>query len=595
MSFNNSAPNIQNAFMGIAQPNSMQNMNMNMNQQGTNGTMQTQPTASFPQQMKMKMMSAPSMANQAQMKMMAAPAMANQAQMKMSSAPPLANQAQMKMASSPALANQANTTSPNVKPPSKVTKVCSACRYDLPQEDYFPNHWYKKDEFSRCKTCCMAGIFSVNEEDPQYYFVGWPKCPLQVLLERGLNIEAFEKNYSPAQIGEIILRMPDRLHLLKAFEIAGHYGYGGINEGLCCMPGCTKSENLLLCGCCEKAKYCCLEHQQLHWPLHSGRTEEDNNYYYQKHQEALKRGYFMPYQHLPMGNADKTSKDHSNEAEHQRDRTDVNGGSESLTNPNKKPRIKNRLDTIAEIALAAENNQDGIRGLSANFSSSSSSKVFGKLPNRMEFVKEKNLNGNGGYSDSEDVYNESSILFKSSGKAISNTSATAEDGDTNTESQMGKRKNSETDSPIYTFAGEEITDRSDVRPVVRKSDAALATKFSFAVLAQFCPCGFRESDRQGKRRGLTQGYPGLQCRHCFGADRKGGRFFPSSIKTMADTKKTLMSIKNHLMKCDRCPYEIKDKIMELEPFHEQERRDQKYGSQKAFFTIIWNRIHEDKI
>ena len=138
----------------------------------------------------------------------------------------------------------------------------------------------------------------------------------------------------------------------------------------------------------------------------------------------------------------------------------------------------------------------------------------------------------------------------------------------------------------------DVNDRDDIKPVVRRTDATLATKFSFAVLAQFCPCAFRATDRQGKRRGLAFGFPGLQCRHCFGADRKGGRFFPSTIKTMADTKKTLVSIKNHLMKCSKCPDPIKEKINELEVTHEEERRAQKYGSQKAFFSNIWGRLHD---
>jgi len=61
---------------------------------------------------------------------------------------------------------------------------------------------------------------------------------------------------------------------------------------------------------------------------------------------------------------------------------------------------------------------------------------------------------------------------------------------------------------------------------------------------------------------------------------------------MADTKKTLVSIKNHLMKCSKCPDPIKEKINELEVTHEEERRAQKYGSQKAFFSNIWGRLHD---
>lgn len=63
---------------------------------------------------------------------------------------------------------------------------------------------------------------------------------------------------------------------------------------------------------------------------------------------------------------------------------------------------------------------------------------------------------------------------------------------------------------------------------------------------------------------------------------------------MADTKKTLVSIKNHLMKCTKCPDPIKDQINHLKNSHEDERRAQKYGSQKAFFSNIWARLHHWK-
>ena len=127
--------------------------------------------------------------------------------------------------------------------------------------------------------------------------------------------------------------------------------------------------------------------------------------------------------------------------------------------------------------------------------------------------------------------------------------------------------------------------------LVTESDKLLATAFSHAVLSEYGRAAFRESDRQGKRKGLEIGFPGMSCIHCNGQTKKSGRFFPSSIKTMADTKKTLMSIHNHLIKCSSCPQSVKDKIIELKESHEDERKTQKYGSQKAFFSNIWERLH----
>ena len=130
--------------------------------------------------------------------------------------------------------------------------------------------------------------------------------------------------------------------------------------------------------------------------------------------------------------------------------------------------------------------------------------------------------------------------------------------------------------------------------LVEPSDRAVATGFSFAVLSEYTLCTFAETDRQGKRKGLSIGFPGMKCYHCNGTDRKGGRFFPSTIKTMADTKKTLISIHNHIMKCPKCPEEVKEEILRLRHLHDEERYQQKYGSQKKFFLNIWSRIHGEQ-
>ena len=127
--------------------------------------------------------------------------------------------------------------------------------------------------------------------------------------------------------------------------------------------------------------------------------------------------------------------------------------------------------------------------------------------------------------------------------------------------------------------------------LVLESDRELATKFSFAVLSEYGATTFVETDRQGKRKGLAIGFPGLSCMHCDGNLRKGGRFFPSTIKTMADTKKTLISIYNHLLKCNNCPEEVKKNISHLRQVLTEESKKQKYGSQKAFFLNIWTRLH----
>mmetsp|Transcript_26031 Transcript_26031/g.36487 ORF Transcript_26031/g.36487 Transcript_26031/m.36487 type:complete len:727 (+) Transcript_26031:149-2329(+) len=129
-------------------------------------------------------------------------------------------------------------------------------------------------------------------------------------------------------------------------------------------------------------------------------------------------------------------------------------------------------------------------------------------------------------------------------------------------------------------------------PLVSLEDKPYATEFSYHLLSQMQPCVFTEADRLGKRKGLPPGFAGLACRHCFGG-YGSGRFFPSSIKTLSDTSKTLNVLHNHMMRCRKCPQEVKDTLEKLRAHHDDERAKMKFGSQKAFFAKIWRRLHED--
>lgn len=127
-------------------------------------------------------------------------------------------------------------------------------------------------------------------------------------------------------------------------------------------------------------------------------------------------------------------------------------------------------------------------------------------------------------------------------------------------------------------------------PLVRPEDELYATAFSFHLLRQMQPCVFTEADRLGKRKGLPPGFPGLACRHCFGG-YGSGRFFPSSIKTLSDTSKTLNVLHNHMMRCRKCPPEIRETLNKARKTHDEQRAKMKFGSQKAFFARIWDRLH----
>eukprot|EP00536_Pseudo-nitzschia_multiseries_P006276 jgi/Psemu1/192641/e_gw1.130.45.1 len=133
---------------------------------------------------------------------------------------------------------------------------------------------------------------------------------------------------------------------------------------------------------------------------------------------------------------------------------------------------------------------------------------------------------------------------------------------------------------------------SNSAPLVTPADEKVATKFSYYLIRQMQMCVFTEADRLGKRKGLPPGFRGLACRHCFGG-YGSGRFFPSSIKTLSDTSKTLNVLKNHMMRCRKCPAEVRETLLNFRKTHDEERANMKFGSQKAFFARIWDRLHDN--
>ena len=48
-----------------------------------------------------------------------------------------------------------------------------------------------------------------------------------------------------------------------------------------------------------------------------------------------------------------------------------------------------------------------------------------------------------------------------------------------------------------------------------------------------------------------------------------------------------------MTRCRKCPIEIRKKLIGLRESHDQERASMKFGSQKAFFARIWDRLHEN--
>ena len=125
------------------------------------------------------------------------------------------------------------------------------------------------------------------------------------------------------------------------------------------------------------------------------------------------------------------------------------------------------------------------------------------------------------------------------------------------------------------------------------SDRQHGTYFTHAVFDNVYKVFLSPRD-QNLRHKMPIKFPGIACLHCQGLARKrnGGRYFPSSIKTLSDSKKTLFAIYQHLQNCDKCPEEIKKDLQTLMSGHDEEKLNQRRGSQASYFLAIWHAIHE---
>lgn len=131
-----------------------------------------------------------------------------------------------------------------------------------------------------------------------------------------------------------------------------------------------------------------------------------------------------------------------------------------------------------------------------------------------------------------------------------------------------------------------------------------ATMFVFKVFSQLEICHFRIEDIKGRRAANHDiGYPGMACQFCLGVSKKsdsdcmmgrGGRYFPTSFKTLVDSGKTLFAIHKHLLDCKKCPKHVKDELKILRKEHDIEKKQLRRGSNVKFCTNIWNRLYGDR-
>ena len=121
--------------------------------------------------------------------------------------------------------------------------------------------------------------------------------------------------------------------------------------------------------------------------------------------------------------------------------------------------------------------------------------------------------------------------------------------------------------------------------VVEPDDCRLVPDYLITLMMQVQPVYLTEPERVGNRKGLALGMPGLGCRHCCKANRRGWAVYLPKRRLLPIRMKLLCQ---HLERCSYCPHDIKMHLAQLKISCEQETNA---AEQKRFFNRIWARLH----
>ena len=121
---------------------------------------------------------------------------------------------------------------------------------------------------------------------------------------------------------------------------------------------------------------------------------------------------------------------------------------------------------------------------------------------------------------------------------------------------------------------------ADGKSIVFPEDMRLVPAYVYFLISQVESCRFTEADRFVARSKGPVGYPGFQCRHCNGHGGLG-KYFPVSSKSLS-TNSTSQNIHAHLLKCRKCPPELKHQLIELKEEKSRAPRLEP-GWRKVFF------------
>ena len=149
---------------------------------------------------------------------------------------------------------------------------------------------------------------------------------------------------------------------------------------------------------------------------------------------------------------------------------------------------------------------------------------------------------------------------------------------------------------------EKLTELMGDTKLVQMGDRDLVPDYLFLAMAQMKLCHLTEPDRVGCYKERKLGFIGMACKHC-GGQPGFGKYFPATVRSLAQTTTSQTIVKHVAVKCRLCPPEIRLALVKLQS--EQAEKDKavkeangsvfdsrpRYGSRKIFFQRLWSRLH----
>lgn len=144
--------------------------------------------------------------------------------------------------------------------------------------------------------------------------------------------------------------------------------------------------------------------------------------------------------------------------------------------------------------------------------------------------------------------------------------------------------------------------------LVTEEDKSLIPDYLFVAMQQMIPCNLTEEDRVGCYKDRETGFCGIACKHCGGMPGFG-KYFPASVRSLAQTTTSQTIVKHVGAKCKRCPPHVRALMVEMQHrarvvsmrnnkstvVESTSRSKPKYGSRKVFFQRVWGRLHGEHV